>query len=246
MYSTAAGSRIRERRADGSCDERIPVLNREIPDILDYEAAIFDLDGTLIDSMGMWGEIDIEYLERFGIDVPENLQRELEGLRFTEVAEYFRNRFGITDSIEEIGQTWIDMAEYKYKHDIPLKPGAKELILKMADNKIKMAIASSNHLRLIEEILRIHGISEYFDVITTCDDVSANKPEPDVYLYTAGRLGTDPSSCLVFEDIPIGIRSGKRAGMTVAAVYDAYSENVRELKEREADYFIQDFYDLLG
>ena len=61
---------------------------------MDYEAAIFDLDGTLIDSMGMWGEIDIEYLERFGIEVPENLQRDLEGLRFTEVAEYFRERSG--------------------------------------------------------------------------------------------------------------------------------------------------------
>ena len=108
-----------------------------------------------------------------------------------------------------------------------------------------MAIASSNHLRLIEEILRIHGISEYFDVITTCDDVTANKPEPDVYLYTAEKLGTSPSSCLVFEDIPIGIQSGKRAGMTVTAVYDTYSENVREQKEREADFFIQDYYELL-
>lgn len=221
-------------------------MNRKVPDVLSYEAAIFDLDGTLIDSMGMWGEIDIEYLERFGIEVPENLQRDLEGLRFTEVAEYFKERFGITDSVEEIGQTWIDMAEYKYRHDIPLKPGAKELIRKMAKNGVRMAIASSNHLRLIEEILRIHGISEYFDVITTCDDVTASKPEPDVYLYTAKKLGTAPSSCLVFEDIPIGIRSGKRAGMTVAAVYDTYSENVRDQKEKEADFFIQDFYELLG
>lgn len=221
-------------------------MNRKVPNIFDYKAAIFDLDGTLIDSMGMWGEIDIEYLERFGIEVPENLQRELEGLRFSEVAEYFRERFGITDSVEEIGQTWIDMAEYKYKHDIPLKPGARELIRKMADNGIRMGIASSNHQRLIEEILRIHGISEYFDVITTCDDVTANKPEPDVYLYTAEKLGTSPSMCLVFEDIPIGIQSAKRAGMTVAAVYDTYSENMQEQKEREADFFIQDYYDLLG
>jgi 16S rRNA pseudouridine516 synthase len=220
-------------------------LKRQFPDIQDYEAVIFDLDGTLIDSMGMWGEIDIEYLERFGIEVPENLQRDLEGLRFTEVAEYFRDRFGIKDSVEEIGKTWIDMAEYKYRHDIPLKPGVREFIRQMADNGIRMAIASSNHKRLIEEILRIHGISEYFDVITTCDDVTANKPEPDVYLYTAEKLGTSPSSCLVFEDIPIGIRSGKRAGMTVAAVYDTYSENVREQKEREADFFIQDYYELL-
>ena len=221
-------------------------MSRKVPDILDYEAAIFDLDGTLIDSMGMWGEIDIEYLEKFGIEVPENLQRDLEGLRFTEVAEYFRERFGITDSVAEIGQTWIDMAEYKYRHDIPLKPGARELIRKMSENGVRMAIASSNHLRLIEEILRIHGISEYFDTITTCDDVTANKPEPDVYLYTAEKLGTSPSSCIVFEDIPIGIQSGKRAGMTVAAVHDTYSENVREQKEMEADFFIEDYYELLG
>ena len=89
-------------------------------------AVIFDLDGTLIDSMGMWHEIDVEYLMRFGIDVPEDLQKELEGLTYTDVARYFKDRFHIPDSIDEIGDAWLQMAGEKYRKTIPLKPGGRE------------------------------------------------------------------------------------------------------------------------
>ena len=92
------------------------------------KAVIFDLDGTLVDSMGMWKEIDIEYLGRFGVPLPETLQKDISGMSFTETAHYFKNTFQIPDSIEEIKATWNEMAMYKYTHTVPFKPGALEFL----------------------------------------------------------------------------------------------------------------------
>ena len=91
--------------------------------ILDYiKAVIFDLDGTLVDSMWMWEDIDIEYLGRYGLSCPEDLQKAIEGMSFTETAVYFKERFGLPDSIEEIKEAWIAMSLEKYEKEVPLKP----------------------------------------------------------------------------------------------------------------------------
>jgi 16S rRNA pseudouridine516 synthase len=182
---------------------------------------------------------------RFGIEVPEDLQKELEGLTYTDVARYFKDRFHIPDSISEIGDAWLQMAGEKYRNTIPLKPGVREFLAEVKSRNLKTAIASSNHLQLIEDILRIHGIYDYIDAITTCDDVGLGKPDPEVYTVTAGKLGIDPGACLVFEDIPVGIQAGKAAGMRVIAVEDTYSEHMREEKARLADGYITDFRELL-
>ena len=87
--------------------------------ILEHKkAVIFDLDGTLIDSMWMWKAIDIEYLGRFGLECPEDLQKEIEGMSFSETAVYFKERFGIPETLEEIKQDWVDMSLEKYKKEI--------------------------------------------------------------------------------------------------------------------------------
>ena len=173
-------------------------------------AVIFDLDGTLIDSMGMWHEIDVEYLMRFGIEAPEDLQKELEGLTYTEVAQYFKDRFHISDPISVIGDTWIQMAGEKYRKSIPLKPGVREFLADVKARNHKTAITSSNHLQLIEDILKIHGIYDYIDAITTCDDVGLGKPDPKSTRSQPENSGSIPPSCLVFEDIP-GRHSGRES-----------------------------------
>lgn len=213
--------------------------------ILDFEAVIFDMDGTLIDSMGMWHDIDIEYLGRFGLDVPEDLQKCLEGLRYEEVASYFKERFGIRDSIEKIGQDWLDMAEHKYKHEVAFKPGALDFLRYIRRAGLRTAIASSNHMDLIEKILTARGLREDFDSLITCDDVKAGKPDPAVYLTAASALGVAPEKCLVFEDIPAGILAGKRAGMTTIAVQDSYSAGMEAEKRALADGFISDYRELM-
>ena len=213
--------------------------------IFDYEAVIFDMDGTLIDSMGMWHDIDIEYLARFGLAVPEDLQKCLEGLRYEEVAAYFKKRFRIPDSVEKIGQDWLDMAEHKYKYEVAFKPGVLDFLRWIRAEGMKTAIASSNHMDLIEKILEARGLRADFDSLITCDDVKAGKPDPTVYLTAAASLGVAPEKCLVFEDIPVGILAGKRAGMTTIAVRDDYSAEMEEEKRELADGFISDYRELM-
>ncbi|HUM84962.1 MAG TPA: HAD family phosphatase [Lachnospiraceae bacterium] len=213
-------------------------------DITKFKAVIFDLDGTLVDSMGMWIDIDAEYLARFDLPVPPHLQQDINGLRWSETAEYFQKRFHIEKSIEEIGQDWLDMAREQYRRRLPLKPGAREFISYLQDLKIPLGIASSNHPDLIEDFLEAHGLDGCFSTVITCEDVSAGKPDPSVYLTAARKLGAEPGECLVFEDIPNGILAGKRAGMTVCAVYDDYSVNAEDLKKTLADGWIRDYREL--
>ena len=104
------------------------------------KAVIFDLDGTLIDSMSMWDDINVEYLGKFGLTVPENLQREISGMSFTECAIYFKEKFHLPDSIEEIKDIWNEMAMYKYKHEVPLKTGALEFLKKFEDKSVDIVL----------------------------------------------------------------------------------------------------------
>ncbi len=202
------------------------------------KAVIFDLDGTLVDSMGIWGQIDIEYLGAHGYEVPKGLQKEIEGLSFTEVAVYFKERFLIPESIEEIKRTWKEMAEDKYRYEVLLKPGIEKLLPFLRKRGISMAVASSNDRTLIETVLKSHRILEYFQCIITACEVQKGKPAPDVYLEAARRLQVQPGECLVFEDIIPGILSGKAAGMTTCAVEDTYSILQKKEKTKAADYYI--------
>lgn len=213
--------------------------------ICDFEAVIFDLDGTLLDSMGMWGRIDVEYLGSFGIACPPDLQKRIEHLRWTETAELFQKEFGIPKTIREIGEDWLRMAREKYLREVPVKPGAFEFLAFLKERGIPCGIASSNHGDLIRDSLEAHGLYGFFSAVTTCEDVSAAKPAPDVYLVTAEKLGADPDKCLVFEDIPAGILAGKGAGMTVIAVHDSYSAELEAEKTDLADDYIRDYRELL-
>ena len=209
------------------------------------EAIIFDLNGTLVDSMWMWKTIDIEYLGRYGLEVPESLQRDIEGFSFYETAVHFKNRFQIPESLEEIQDTWREMADYKYRHDVPLKKGVLEFLKYVKKIGKKLAIASSNSYALVEATLEALHVREYFDVICTCDEVKNSKPAPDVYLRAAELLGVNPGKCLVFEDIVKGIQAGKAAGMTTYAVHDDYSQDTEKEKKALSDGYVYDYSELV-
>ena len=211
----------------------------------DIRAVIFDLDGSLVDSMWMWRAIDIEYLGRFGIPLPEDLQSRIEGMSFSETAVYFKEHFPIPDSIDRIKEDWNRMAWDKYANEVPLKPGIPEFLERCREEGIKLGIATSNSRQLVENIAKVHNLRDYFSCIMTGCDVAHGKPSPDIYLAVAEALDCPPSQCLVFEDIIPGIQAGKAAGMRVCAVEDAYSFNDRERKKALADYYISDYYAIL-
>ncbi|MBR4724463.1 MAG: HAD family phosphatase [Lachnospiraceae bacterium] len=207
----------------------------------DIKAVIFDLDGTLVDSMWMWREIDIEYLARFGIELPDDLQKCISGMSFSETAEYFKERFKIDDDTETIKNTWNEMAWDMYAHRVGLKRGVLDFVKKLKRNGIKTGIASSNSRELVETVLDSLGIGEYFDEIHVSCEVEHGKPFPDIYLLVAEKLNTEPSKCLVFEDIMEGIEAGHAAGMKVCSVYDDFSANENERIRTASDYYIEDY-----
>lgn len=195
--------------------------------------------------MWVWSEVDIRYLGEMGLSVPADLQEEIEGMGFTEVAEYFKKRFQISQDVEQIKETWNILAMDAYQNQVKLKPGIRSFLTYLKSQNIRTAVASSNSWELIEAVLKSHRIDRYFDCIVTSCEVQRGKPAPDVYLEAAGRLGVKPENCLVFEDIVAGIQSGKAAGMTTCAVEDAYSLAQREEKRRRADYYIESYDEVI-
>ena len=210
----------------------------------DTEAFIFDMDGTLVDSMGLWKDIDVEYLSSKDIPFPENLQKDLEGMCFKDTAKYFKKRFKIEDSLETIETTWNDMAEYKYSHEVDLKQGVLDILSFAKENGIKLGIATSNSRRLTDALLKAKGLDDTFDyVLTGCESLKS-KPDPEIYLTAAAALGVKPEKCLVFEDIVAGIMAGKNAGMRVCCVDDKYSAYCLEDKKKLSDYYIYSYEDI--
>ena len=211
----------------------------------DIDAIIFDVDGTIADSMWMWKQIDVEYLGRFGIELPKDLQKNIEGMSFRETAIYFKEHFQIPDDIEKMMSDWNEMAAHKYHYEIPLKKGVREFLNVCKKKNIVMGIATSNSVELLNYFLKAHELHSYFEVVITGSDGLRGKPAPDMYLEVAKRLAVKPEKCLVFEDIIPGILAGKRAGMRVCAVDDFYSKDITDKKIEEADYFIESFEDIL-
>ena len=210
----------------------------------DIKAVIFDLDGSLVDSMWIWKDIDIEYLGRFGIELPDKLQNEIEGKSFSETAVYFKERFNIPDSLEQMKEEWNKMAWGKYMYEVMLKPGADVFLSYCIKHGIKLGIATSNSRQLVEAVAEARGFGKDFDCIMTACEVEKGKPSPDIYLAVADKLGVDPAQCLVFEDITAGIMAGKNAGMRVGAVEDHYSLHQTEEKKALADFYIKDYHEI--
>ena len=210
----------------------------------DVQAVLFDLDGTLVDSMWMWKDIDIEYLGKYGIELPEDLQNKIEGMSFSETAAYFKERFLLDASLEQIKEDWNQMACKKYSNEVPLKEGALELLMYLKEHNIGAGIATSNSRILVDLLIEKLGIIDCFQSIRTSCEVERGKPAPDIYLLVSKDLGVNVEQCLVFEDVVQGVMAGKNAGMKVCAVYDLFSDADTVMKKEIADYYINSFKEL--
>ncbi len=209
------------------------------------KAVIFDVDGTLVDSMWIWKQVDIDYLGKRNISLPETLQLEIEGKSYTETAIYFKERFNLPDAVEDIKEEWRMMAEDFYKNRIALKKGAKALIERLYTKGVKLGIATSNSRELVEHMLDNHGIHRYFSRIKTSCEVDKGKPYPDVYLKVAEELEVRPEECLVFEDTIAGVTAALAAGMRAIAIADEVSKDSKEKLETMTERYINGFDEVM-
>lgn len=213
--------------------------------LTDIKAVIFDMDGSLVDSMWVWLKVDEIFMGKYGLTEPETFHKDIEGMSYTETAQYFLKTFpSLPCTLEEVKQEWMDLAMDLYRTKVELKPGAGEFLKQMRREGIRLGIATSNARALVEASLDALHIREFFSVICTSCDVAAGKPAPDVYLKAAEMLQAAPEHCLVFEDIPNGIRAGKNAGMRVCAVDDLFSRPDEAEKRQLADYYIYDYSEI--
>jgi len=206
-------------------------------------AYIFELDGTLLDSMGVWQEIDVEFLNQRGFAVPDGYAEIVSAMSFEQAAAYTIERFELPDDAESVMAEWREMASHAYGHTIRMKPHAKEYLSKLRSLGIRLAIATSAAKEHYEAALRAQGIYDWFDVICGTDEVGCGKTSPDIFMLAANKLKLPPCDCTVFEDILPAIISAKSIGMRAYGVFDSFSASSWEEIKEIADGIIYDFRD---
>ncbi|MGN0585728.1 MAG: HAD family hydrolase [Oscillospiraceae bacterium] len=209
-----------------------------------FSAAIFDLDGTLIESNSVWEKLDRMILARRGLSCSDEFITDLTAMSYEDAAAAMQN-IGINISTEEFMREINELAVIEYGSNIFLKDGAFEYLNYLKNNNIKTALATASPRELYKPVLEHNGVYSLFDAFVTTDEAGAGKDSPAVYLLAAQKLGIAPQMCAVFEDIPKGIVSAKAAGMYAVGVYDKYSEKYIDEIKGTADRFIYSFTEMI-
>lgn len=198
---------------------------------MNIKGAIFDMDGTLLDSMRMFDSLPDEYLIKYGCVPEENLTEKVKTFTFKQAAEYFISAYGLKKSIEEILNDIDNMIADKYKYEVPLKSGVKQLLNEFKNMGVKMCVATATGKIHAEEAFKRLNIIDYFEDIITCVDMDCSKNKPDIYFKALDIIGTSINETLVFEDAYHAICTAKNNGFKVVAVYDeAEKSNTKSIK----------------
>lgn len=209
-----------------------------------FKGAIFDLDGTVLNSMGLWRKVDELFFTSRNMPIPEGYIQAISPLGTVGAAHYTKNTYNIEESIEEIIEEWQFTAKREYAENVTLKPHAKEYILHLKEQGFHLAVATASDPEMFGECLKKYGLSDVFDFFITVNEAGKGKGEPDIYLKAAERMGIKPHECMVFEDILTAIKSAKSADFYCVAMYDESSKNDKEEIEKIADKFITDFEEM--
>lgn len=204
--------------------------------------AIFDLDGTLLDSLPVWDHLGLDMLRAQGYDPDPTLGPVLKSLTMADGAALCKKLFHMPQSVEEIAALVENEAQRAYNTVIGVKPGVVGFLNRLRAANIPMLVATNTRRELTEDGLRHNGLLDYFQGIVTCPEVGQGKKEgPAVYETALARLGGTRADTVVFEDALYPIRTAKRAGFRVAAVYDASSRNEEEEIRALADFYCSSY-----
>ena len=204
---------------------------------------IFDLDGTLLDSMPVWNNLLDTMLRKKGITPPADLLDRTKTLGLESCPELVLNEFHLTDDPAVVYQMFQDEMEYQYCNNIPLKAGVREF-LDALHGKIPMAVATATSRNLVEKALEHHNMAHYFQSVTTVAEAGIGKHDPKVFLMAAEKLNLPVEDCVVFEDSLTAIRSANQAGFATVAIYEATNLHEQNALKPEASRYIKDFTEL--
>jgi HAD superfamily hydrolase (TIGR01509 family) len=187
---------------------------------LSVEAVVFDLDGVLVQTEELWDEVRERFARERGGRYDAEAQRAMMGMSSLEWSRFMNEELGVPEPPERISAEVVRRMEARYRERLPLIDGAREAVERLGA-RWPLGVASSSNRPLIDAVLELSGLAQFFQATVSSEEVAGGKPAPDVYLEAAKRLGVDPARCAAVEDSHSGIRSAKAAGMRVIAIPNA-------------------------
>ena len=208
---------------------------------MEFKGAIFDLDGTILDSTNIWKMVDTKFFGMHNMSVPSDYLENISAMNIFDIARYTIKRFNFNYEVNELVDLWNSMAKKEYEENVLIKPYVKEYLLKLKRDGLKLGIATALDSLLYEPCLKRNGIFDIFDDHRSLSTMKNGKDSPDIYLFVANKLGVKPEECMVFEDIAKGCKSAKSANFYVVGVNDSNNENIKEYTNK----YIYSFKELL-
>lgn len=209
-----------------------------------FDAAIFDFDGTLAETSGLWQQVDVEFFSQRHLPYTHDARLELTTRGFTDGAQWVIQRYGLDETSEEICDQWKRMGSALYATDVELRPGAERYLQALRERGVRLALATTNARTVLLSMQQV-DVEKLFDVVVSGTEVPVPKREPDIYLEAVRRMGVEPARCIVFEDIVPGIRSARRVGMATCAVACKDPAQDFRLVAAEADLAIRDWREVM-
>lgn len=208
--------------------------------------AIFDMDGTLVDSMGYWHNLGREYLEKHGAtDGIEEVMDKIYTMTMAESCALFKERFGIEASPDEMSDELDSMMEWHYLNDVPLKGAIVDYLEKLKNEGVRMCVASATPMPLIEKCLERLKIDHYFDFLLSCETIGVGKTKPDIYLLAVEKFGAKLEDAAVFEDAIYAVKTAKTAGFYTFGIRDGSNVLAWDDIAALADELVFDWADML-
>ncbi|MBC3888067.1 HAD-IA family hydrolase [Acetobacterium paludosum] len=211
---------------------------------MNQKGIIFDMDGTLIDSMPVWKNLGGNFLKNHGINPPDNLNEITTTMSFAESSRYFVNQFGLALTAAEVNAEINEMIRDSYGTHLPLKPFVKEVLDQYVRQGIKMSILTATDRSLVETAVKRLGILDYFEFILTSDMTGLSKSEPEIYFQAVETFGIPEKEIAIVEDSLYCIKAAKNTECYIVGVYDEFSKNDWEEIKRVSDRTINSFEEL--
>lgn len=205
------------------------------------EVYIFDLDGTLIDSLEAWEDIGNRYLKSIGIQGRKTLDQEMEHMPFQEACQYIKEEFSLSQSVDEILNSVKKMIYTSYANDIVLKEGVYDFLQQSYEQGKRLCLLTANDQSLAQVVLKHQQVLSYFECIESCDNLGYNKTNPLCYLSLARKMGVSQEKCVVFEDAYHAIKTARNAGFYTVAIVNKENQKNKDDIQKIANQTIESF-----
>lgn len=209
------------------------------------DGCIFDLDGTLIDSISMWRDIDVRFFSEHNMTCPIDYIDKTGHMSFSEMAVFTKKEYGFEESVEEIKKKWNAWAREAYHETIKAKEGAKEFLKHIKEKGIPLSLATSGTSDLYKPCMIRNGIWEYFDFVLDTNQLNSSKSEPKIFLELAKSMNIRPERTLVFEDLIPNIMTAKKAGFITCGVEEPLDDQDNDELRRITDFYIKEYKDIV-